>query len=62
MYHQRNFGGAGGGTLIIITGEGRVRNIFDVKVVRLIEASGPDRKYGIVPVGGYGAVGGRVFK
>ena len=34
--------------------------MFGVKVVRLTEASGQDRKYGIGLVGGYGAVGGRV--
>ena len=34
--------------------------MFDVKVVRLWEASGRDWKYGIGPDGRYGAVGGRV--
>ena len=46
--------------LIIITKKGKVRNIFDVKVVRLTEALERDHKYGIGPFGGYGAVGGRV--
>ena len=49
-----------GGVLTIITGKEKVRNMFDVKVVRLMEASGQDRKYGIGLVGGYGAVSGRV--
>ena len=33
--------------------------MFNIKVVRLTEAAGWDQKYGIGPVGGYGAVGGR---
>ena len=49
-----------GKMLIIITGKGIFRNIFDVAVVRLIEALGRDRKYGIGAVGGYGSVGDRV--
>ena len=34
--------------------------MFGVKVVKLIETLGQERRYGIGPVGGYGAVGGRV--
>ena len=48
--------------IIITTGRGIVRNMFDFKVVRLTEALGQDQKYGIGPVGGYGAVGVRVYK
>ena len=62
LHHWIKFGQAGDKILIIITGEGRVINMFDVKVVRLVEALGRDRKYGIGLVGGYGAMGGRVFK
>ena len=47
-------------TLIIRTGKEIVRNMFDVNVVKLMEDSGRDRKYGIGPVIGYGAMGGRV--
>ena len=46
--------------LITRTGKGIFRDMFDVAAVRLTEASGRDRKYGIGPFGGYGAVGGRV--
>ena len=46
--------------LLIRSGKGKVRNMFDVKVVHLMESFGWDRKYGIRPIGGYGAVGGRV--
>ena len=46
--------------LMIRSGKGKVRNMFDVKVVHLMESFGRDRKYGIGPIGGYGAVGGRV--
>ena len=49
-----------GKMLIIITGKGRVRNLFDVKVVWLIETLGQDLKYGIGPVGGHVVVSGRV--
>ena len=46
--------------LIIRTRKERVRNVFDVKVVKFMEASGQDHKYVIGSVGGDGAVGGRV--
>ena len=49
-----------GKTLIIITVKGRVRNVFDVKIVRLMEASEWDQKYGIGPGSGYGSMGCRV--
>ena len=52
----------GGGALIIRAGRERVRNMFDVKVVELIEASGRECKYGIGTVICYGFVGGRVCK
>ena len=38
----------------------RLVNMFDVKVVQLMEASGRDQKYEIGPVGGYETVSGRV--
>ena len=46
--------------IIIRTGKERVRNLFDVKVVQLIEDLGWDQKYEIGPVGGYEALGGRM--
>ena len=46
--------------LIIRSGEEIDRSMFDVKVAKLIEASGQDQKYGIGPVGSYGAKGGSV--
>ena len=49
-----------GEKLIIRTGKERVRNMFDVKVVQLMEFLGRDRKYGIGLVGSFGSVGGRV--
>ena len=49
-----------GGTLIIRFGKEKIRNLFDIKVVQFMEASGQDRKYGIGTVGGYRALGGRV--
>ena len=61
MHHWRKVGRAGGGTLVIRAGKEKVRDLLDVKVVQLMEASGRGRKYGIGPVGSYGAVGGRVY-
>ena len=52
--------GEGGGALIIRSGKEIVRIIFGVKVVELMKSLGRDHKYGIGPVDGYGAVGGRV--
>ena len=49
------------GTLIIRAGKERVRNPLDVKVVQLMKALSQDRKYGIGPVGSYGAMGSRVY-
>ena len=46
--------------MLTINGKERVRNMFDVKLVQLIEASGWDWNYGIGPIGGYGAVGGSI--
>ena len=46
--------------LTIRSGKERVRNLFYVNVVQLMEALGRDRKYGIGPFGSYGAVGGKV--
>ena len=34
--------------------------MFGVKIVQLVEVLSKDRKYGIGPAGGYGAVGDRV--
>ena len=62
LHHRIKFYRSGDKILIIITGKVIVINLFDAKVVRLVEALGRDRKYGIVLVGGYGAMGGRVFK
>ena len=49
-----------GGALIIRSGKERVRNIFCVKVVQLMESLGREYKYGIGTFVIYGAVGGRV--
>ena len=46
--------------LRIRSGKERVRYLFYVKLVHLMEASGQEWKYGIGSVGGYGALGGRV--
>ena len=46
--------------LIIRDGKERVINLFGVKVVQLMEASGRDQKYGIGTFGSYGAMGGTV--
>ena len=59
-YHWRKFGQAGGKMLRIRSGKERVRYLFYVKLVHLMEASGQEWKYGIGSVGGYGALGGRV--
>ena len=53
-------GRVGVNTLIIRTGKERDRNLFGVKVVWLTDSLGRDQKYGIGPVGGYGAVGDRL--
>ena len=44
----------------IRSGKERVINLFDVNVVKLMEALGRDRKYWVGLVSSYGAVGDRV--
>ena len=44
----------------IRSGKERVKNLFDVKVVQLMEDLGQNQKYGIGPIGGYVAGCGRV--
>ena len=34
--------------------------MFNVELVKLMEASGRDQKHFVGPVGGYGAMGGRI--
>ena len=59
-HHCIKVGREGGKTPIIRDVKEKVRNMFDIKLLNLIEGSGRDREYGIDTVNGYKAVGGRV--
>ena len=60
-HHRKKVGRAGGGVLIVRIGKGRFRNMFDVRLVKLADDLMWDRKYGIEPVDGYGAVGDSMY-
>ena len=61
LHHWRKVSQTGVKTIISRDRKEIFKDIFDVKVVQLMEAYVWGRKYGIGPVGGYGAMGSRVL-